>query len=179
MIEEIDDFIAGSPMVNAGSADDAASLINNARDLSFSGSARCKASKMLPGGPIEQDQRAPVAARATPFVRTSARFVKGAATSPPRRLRRWGEIHHGDARAKRPAAGRQVVAARVGPAWRRGNLSAAVAGPLGAVPGAAGVVSKFAADHITRQKVDDLAADGAGRGIFPISAARTRGSCSI
>lgn len=156
MIEEIDDFIAGSPKVNAGSADDAASLINNARDLNTrfrkvqsveeaTGRAVRRAGSTGSGGNEDNAIRQNIRAlrekgrNFTPDeIAAMDDIIMG--TKGQNALRLVGKLS---------PQGSGLMAA--------GNLGAAAfAGPLGAVPGAAGMVSKAAADRITRQRVDDL-----------------------
>jgi hypothetical protein len=156
MIDEIDDFIAGSPKVNAGSADDAASLISNARDLNTrfrkvesveeaTGRAVRRAGSTGSGGNEDNAIRQNIRALREKTRNLSPEEIAAMddiimGTKGQNALRLVGKLS---------PQGSGLMAA--------GNLgAAAVAGPLGAVPGAAGMVSKFAADRITRQKVDDL-----------------------
>jgi hypothetical protein len=156
MIEEIDDFIAGSPKVNAGSADDAASLIGNARDLNTRfrkvqeaeeaiGRAERRAGSTYSGG--NEDNA----------IRQNIRRMREAGRNfSPEEIAAMDDIIMG---TKGQNALRAVgkLSPQSGGLMALGNLGmAATTGPLGAVPGLAGMASKAAADRITRQKVDAL-----------------------
>jgi hypothetical protein len=156
IINEIDDFIASSPKVNAGSADDAASLIGNARDLNTRfrkvqeveeavGRAERRAGSTYSGG--NEDNA----------IRQNIRRVREAGRNfSPEEIAAMDDIIMG---TKGQNALRAVgkLSPASGGLMALGNLGmAATTGPLGAVPGVAGMASKYAADRITRQKVDDL-----------------------
>jgi len=158
MIQNIDEFIAaaGPDQVVAGSAPDAARLINTARDLHTRLSkidavgtavekARLRAGSTGSGGnvnnAIRQNLRGVLerTRNLTPEEKAAmTEIVMGSRAQ--NMLRQVGKLS---------PSGNGLMAA--------GNLaSAASFGPLGAVPGAVGMASKFAADTMTQGKVASL-----------------------
>jgi hypothetical protein len=156
MIDEIDDFIAGSPMVNAGSADDAASLINNARDLNTR-FRKVQSVEDATGRAVRRAGSTGSGGNEDNAIRQNIRALREKGRNfSPEEIAAMDDIIMGT-----PGQNALRLVGKLSPQgsglMAAGNLgAAAVAGPLGAVPGAAGMVSKFAADRITRQKVDDL-----------------------
>lgn len=156
IVKEIDDFINGSPMMVSGSADDGSEIVRRARDLNTRfrkvqgveeavGRAERRAGATGSGGnednAIRQNIRA-LREKGRNFTPEEIAAMDDVIMGTPGQnaLRLVGKLS---------PQGSGLMAA--------GNLgAAAVAGPLGAVPGAAGMASKYAADRITRQKVDDL-----------------------
>lgn len=156
MIEEIDDFIAGSPKVNAGSADDAASLINNARDLNTR-FRKVQGVEEATGRAVRRAGSTGSGGNEDNAIRQNIRALREKGRNfTPEEIAAMDDIIMGT-----PGQNALRLVGKLSPQgsglMAAGNLgAAAVAGPLGAVPGAAGMVSKYAADRITRQKVDDL-----------------------
>lgn len=158
MVARIDSFIdrAGPGQVTAGNAQDAADLITRARDLntrvrkvesvtSAVRSAELRAGSTGSGGnadnAIRQNLRR-VLEKGSNFSRDEAQALESIVMGGKGQnlLRLVGKLS---------PAGNGLMAA--------GNLgAAALAGPLGAIPGAAGIVAKLAADNMTRQKVEQI-----------------------
>lgn len=169
MIRQIDDFIvnAGPDTVSAGSAQDAANLITNARQANTRlrkvesvtdavDSATLRAGSTGSGGnvnnAIRQNLRRVLedTPNLTPQESAAMReIVMGSRTQNA--LRQVGKLS---------PSGNGLMAA--------GNLaSAASFGPAGAIPGALGLFAKWGADAMTKQKVTgliDLMAAGGERG---------------
>lgn len=158
MIDEIDQFIAnaGPADVISGNAPDAAQTIKRARDLhtrlakidsvtTATEKARLRAGSTGSGGnednAIRQNLRG-VLERGRNFSDDEAAALESIVMGGKGQnlLRLVGKLS---------PSGNGLMAA--------GNLAAAAAGgPLGAIPGAAGLISKLAADGLTRRKVTEL-----------------------
>lgn len=158
LMDELDQFVgkAGPQDVIAGSAPEAAQLITNARDLN----TRFRKVESVVGA----TEKARLRAGST----GSGGNADNATRQELRRVLERGKNFTGEERqaletivlggkgqnllrlvGKLSPSGNGLMAA--------GNLTAAaLGGPLGAVPGAAGIASKLAADGITRQKVAQL-----------------------
>lgn len=158
MIAQIDRFVDGATPndVAAGDAQNASDLINNARDLntrlrkveSVTGavrSAELRAGSTGSGGNADNAMRQNL--RRVLEKTPNLSHEEGAALESivmggkgQNLLRLVGKLS--------PSGNGLMAAANLG--------AAAVAGPLGAIPGAAGLMSKIAADRMTRMKVEGL-----------------------
>lgn len=176
MIKQIDAFVdgAGPQDVVSGNADDAAALINNARDLNTRyrkvesvttalDRAERRAGRTGSGGNSDNATRQNL----DRILETTPNLTKEEAAAlrsivmggkGQNLLRQIGKLS--------PQGNGIMAAANLG--------AAAAAGPLGAIPGAAGLISKMAADNMTRAKVEKLialmAAGGKKAPVPPVNA---------
>lgn len=158
IIKQLDDFIAKAdgPQVMAGTGAEGAALITGARDANTRymktrevteavDSADLRASSTYSGGNVDNATRQNirrVLEKGNNWTPEEERLLRAVVSGTPTQnaLRQVGKLS---------PQGNGLMAA--------GNLaSAASFGPLGAVPGAAGLVSKFFADRATQQNVAKL-----------------------